>query len=157
MDILKDNFSIIGFVVLFALVVGVVFFKPMKQVEAQTSKLVGNTDVGTVYIDTNNIKVVKKDNQYYLVVSAEEFYNNKDFLSSIRASDELKNASSEMTIYMFTNDGKYYCMPERYIIDNKGNICTKLGADMKLQMIDEPILSKIYVTALQSLNVRAQN
>lgn len=142
---------------LFALVVGVVFFKPMKQVEAQTSKLVGNTDVGTVYIDTNNIKVVKKDNQYYLVVSAEEFYNNKDFLSSIRASDELKNASSEMTIYMFTNDGKYYCMPERYIIDNKGNICTKLGADMKLQMIDEPILSKIYVTALQALNVRAQN
>lgn len=79
MDILKDNIGIIG-VFLQLLQVWVYFFsKPAKPVEAQSNKMIGETNIGTVYIDTDTIETVKKDGHFYLIVSAEEHYKESDF------------------------------------------------------------------------------
>ena len=51
MDILKDNIGIIG--VFFVVIIGGgIFFlsKPAKPVEAQSNKMIGETNIGTVYI-----------------------------------------------------------------------------------------------------------
>ena len=56
MDIIKDNIGIIG--VFFVVIIGVgIFFlsKPAKPVEAQSNKMIGETNIGTVYIDTDTI------------------------------------------------------------------------------------------------------
>lgn len=45
--------------------------KPAKPVEAQSNKMIGETNIGTVYIDTDTIETVK-DGHFYLIVSAEE-------------------------------------------------------------------------------------
>lgn len=61
MDILKDNIGIIG--VFFVVIIGVgIFFlsKPAKPVEAQSNKMIGETNIGTVYIDADTIETVKK-------------------------------------------------------------------------------------------------
>ena len=55
-------------------------------------------------------------------------------------------------INMFTNDGKYYCMPQRYLIDSQGKVCGDLGSNMQMQMIDDKVVSKIYTSALKSLS-----
>ena len=52
---------------------------------------------------------------------------------------------------MFTNDGRYYCMPQRYLIDSQGKVCGDLGSSMQLQMIDDEIIFKIYTNALKTL------
>lgn len=152
MDILKDNIGLIG--ILFVIVIGVgIFFwsRPIKQVEAQTNKMIGETNTGVVYIDIDTIETVKKGENFYLIVSAEEHYKESSFLTELRKDEDLKDTVSSLTLYMFTNDGRYYCMPQRYLIDSQGKVCGDLGSDMKLQMIDDEIISKIYVNALKTL------
>ena len=48
-------------------------------------------------------------------------------------------------------NGKYYCMPQRYLIDSQGKVYGDLGSSMQLQMIDEEIIFKIYTNALKTL------
>lgn len=152
MDILKDNIGIIGVFCVIIIAVGIFFWsKPTKQVEAQTNKIIGETNTGVVYIDIDTIETVKKGENFYLIVSAEEHYKESSFLTELRKDEDLKDTISSLTLYMFTNDGRYYCMPQRYLIDSQGKVCGNLGSDMKLQMIDDEIISKIYVNALKTL------
>lgn len=61
MDIIKDNIGIIGVFFVVIIGVGIFFFsKPAKPVEAQSNKMIGETNIGTVYIDTDTIETVKK-------------------------------------------------------------------------------------------------
>ena len=143
MDILKDNIGIIG--VFFVVIIGVgIFFlsKPAKPVEAQSNKMIGETNIGTVYIDTDTIETVKKDGHFYLIVSAEEHYKESDFLTELRKGEDLKDTISSLTLY---------CMPQRYLIDSQGKVCGDLGSSMQLQMIDDEIIFKIYTNALKTL------
>lgn len=152
MDILKDNIGLIG--VLFVIVIGIgIFFwsKPTKQVEAQANKMIAQTDIGTVYIDTDNIEALKKDGKLYLIVSVEEHYKDSNFLTELRKGEDLQDVVSSLTLYMFTNDGRYYCTPQRYLIDSQAKVCADLGSNMQLQMIDDKVISKIYTEALRVL------
>lgn len=151
MDIIRENMGIINIFILCIFTVGIFFFKPIKHVQAQTVKMVGNSDLGTVYIDTDTIEVVKKEGNFYLVVSAEEHYKESDFLTELRKDEDLKDTVSSLTLYMFTNDGRYYCMPQKYLIDSQGKVCGDLGSSMQLQMIDDEITAKIYTNALKIL------
>ena len=130
-----------------------IFFwsKPTKQVEAQTNKIIGETNTGVVYIDIDTIETVKKGENFYLIVSAEEHYKESSFLTELRKDEDLKDTVSSLTLYMFTNDGRYYCMPQRYLIDSQGKVCGDLGSSMQLQMIDDEIIFKIYTNALKTL------
>lgn len=152
MDILKDNIGLIG--ILFVVVIGIgIFFwsKPTKQVEAQANKMIAQTDIGTVYIDTDNIEALKKDGKLYLIVSVEEHYKDSNFLTELRKGEDLQDVVSSLTLYMFTNDGRYYCTPQRYLIDSQAKVCADLGSNMQLQMIDDKVISKIYTEALRVL------
>lgn len=152
MDILKDNIGLIG--VLFVIVIGIgIFFwsKPTKQAEAQANKMIAQTDIGTVYIDTDNIEALKKDGKLYLIVSVEEHYKDSNFLTELRKGEDLQDVVSSLTLYMFTNDGRYYCTPQRYLIDSQAKVCADLGSNMQLQMIDDKVISKIYTEALRVL------
>lgn len=152
MDILKDNIGIIGIFCVIVIAVGIFFWsKPTKQVEAQTNKMVGETNIGVVYIDTDTIETVKKGENFYLIVSAEEHYKESSFLTELRKDEDLKDTVSSMTLYMFTNDGRYYCTPQKYLIDSEGKVCGDLGSDMSLKMIDDKIIAEIYTSALKTL------
>lgn len=152
MDILKDNIGIIGIFCVIIITVSIFFWsKPTKQVEAQSNKLIGETNTGIVYIDTDTIETVKKDEIFYLIVSAEEHYKESSFLTELRKDEDLKDTISSMTLYMFTSDGRYYCTPQKYLIDSEGKVCGDLGSDMNLKVINDKIIAEIYTSALKTL------
>ena len=113
--------------------------------------MIAQTDIGTVYIDTDNIEALKKDGKLYLIVSVEEHYKDSNFLTELRKGEDLQDVVSSLTLYMFTNDGRYYCTPQRYLIDSQAKVCADLGSNMQLQMIDDKVISKIYTEALRVL------
>lgn len=152
MDILKDNVGLIGIFFVVIVIVGIFFLhKPIKQAEAQANKMIAQTDIGTVYIDVDTIDTVKKDGNFYLIVSAEEHYKDSEFLTELRKGEDLQDVVSSLTLYMFTNDGRYYCTPQKYLIDSQAKVCADLGSNMQLQMIDDKVISKIYTEALRVL------
>lgn len=152
MDILKDNVGLIGIFFVVIVIVGIFFLhKPIKQAEAQANKMIAQTDIGTVYIDVDTIDTVKKDGNFYLIVSAEEHYKDSEFLTELRKGEDLQDVVSSLTLYMFTNDGRYYCTPQKYLIDSQGKVCGNLGSNMQLKMIDDVVISKIYAESLRSL------
>ena len=152
MDILKDNIGIIGIFCVIIITVSIFFWsKPTKQVEAQSNKLIGETNTGIVYIDTDTIETIKKDEIFYLIVSAEEHYKESSFLTELRKDEDLKDTISSMTLYMFTSDGRYYCTPQKYLIDSEGKVCGDLGSDMNLKVINDKIIAEIYTSALKTL------
>lgn len=152
MDILKDNVGLIGIFFVVIVIVGIFFlYKPIKQAEAQANKMIAQTDIGTVYIDVDTIDTVKKDGNFYLIVSAEEHYKDSEFLTELRKGEDLQDVVSSLTLYMFTNDGRYYCTPQKYLIDSQGKVCGNLGSNMQLKMIDDVVISKIYTESLRSL------
>lgn len=146
------------FVALIFVVCGCIYwFRPIKEVQAEVQpqlQEVGKSDFGTVYIDTNTIDTVKKNDVYYLIVSVEERYTDETFLQQLRQSEETKDAVSALDLYMFTNDGRYYCIPQRFLVDKDGKVCSNLGSDMQMKPIDEKIISDIYVKALKVLEDR---
>lgn len=149
MSFVKDNIFLAA-VVFVAFIVAFLWLRPSDKVQAQQQE-VGKSDFGTVYINTDTIDTVKKDNAFYLIVSVEEIYTDEAFLQQLRQSEDTKDAVSALDLYMFTNDGRYYCMPQRYLVDKDGKVCTDLGSDMQMKPIDEKIISDIYVKALKSL------
>lgn len=156
MNFLKDHIYLVA--VFFAVfVVAFMWLRPSDKVQAEVQpqlQEVGKSDFGTVYIDTNTIDTVKKNNVYYLIVSVEERYTDETFLQQLRQSEETKDAVSALDLYMFTNDGRYYCIPQRFLVDKNGKVCSNLGSDMQMKPIDEKIISDIYVKALKVLEDR---
>ena len=45
---------------------------------AQQLEKVGNTDKGILYIDNDSVKTIKKADQYFLMVAAEEFFTRSE-------------------------------------------------------------------------------
>lgn len=149
MSFIKDNI----FLIVIACMIFVVIFiwlYPNNKVQAQQQE-VGKSDFGTVYIDTDTIDTVKKDNTFYLIVSVEEVYTDEAFLQYLQQGEDTKDAVSAIDLYMFTNDGRFYCMPQRYLVDKDGKICADLGSDMQMKSIDKKIISNIYTSALNFL------
>lgn len=119
--------------------------------EAAIEQKVGNSDYGIMYIYPDTVEAVKKDNKYYVVVLAEDRYTDEKFLSELHKGENMQNAVSTLCLYMFTNDGRFYCMPQRYLIDNEGKVCVNLGSDMQFKGIDEKILTQVYTDSLKVL------
>ena len=124
---------------------------PNSVAEAATEQRIGNSDYGIMYIYPDTVEAVKKDGRYYVVVSAEDRYTDKKFLAELRQGENMQNAVSTLCLYMFTNDGRFYCMPQRYLIDNEGKVCVDLGSDMQFRGIDEKILTQVYTASLKVL------
>lgn len=149
MSFIKDNI----FLIVIACMIFVAIFiwlYPNNKVQAQQQE-VGKSDFGTVYIDTDTIDTVKKDNTFYLIVSVEEMYTDEAFLQYLQQGEDTKDAVSAIDLYMFTNDGRFYCTPQRYLVDKDGKICADLGSDMQMKPIDKKIISNIYTSALNFL------
>lgn len=149
MSFIKDNI----FLIVIACMIFVAIFiwlYPNNKVQAQQQE-VGKSDFGTVYIDTDTIDTVKKDNTFYLIVSVEEVYTDEAFLQYLQQGEDTKDAVSAIDLYMFTNDGRFYCTPQRYLVDKDGKICADLGSDMQMKSIDKKIISNIYTSALNFL------
>lgn len=149
MSFIKDNI----FLIVIACMIFVAIFiwlYPNNKVQAQQQE-VGKSDFGTVYIDTDTIDTVKKDNTFYLIVSVEEVYTDEAFLQYLQQGEDTKDAVSAIDLYMFTNDGRFYCTPQCYLVDKDGKICADLGSDMQMKSIDKKIISNIYTSALNFL------
>ena len=151
LSIFKDNIFIVAIIAVVFVVGSVVYFRPVKVAEANSEKKIGTTDLGVMYIDMDSVSAVKKDNTYYLIVSAEEKYTDEAFLAELRASEDMSDAVAELSLYMFTNDGRYYCVPQKYIVDSEGKVCADLGKDMQFKAIDDKILLEVYTNALKVL------
>ena len=149
MSFIKDNIFLIVIACMIFVVI-VIWLYPNNKVQAQQQE-VGKSDFGTVYIDTDTIDTVKKDNTFYLIVSVEEVYTDEAFLQYLQQGEDTKDAVSAIDLYMFTNDGRFYCMPQRYLVDKDGKICADLGSDMQMKSIDKKIISNIYTSALNFL------
>ena len=91
---------------------------------AQSLIEAGKTDVGVLYIDSESVNTVKKDGKYYLAFFAEEKYTDQTFLASLRQGEDMQNAVSAVTLYLFNTFGN------EYIIGSEGKVCADLGADM---------------------------
>ena len=140
--------------VLLVIVCGALYwFRPAKEVQASGQK-VGNSDYGVVYINPDTVEAVQKDNVYYLVVSVEEVYTDKKFLEQLRSGEDMQEAVSALDLYMFTNDGRFYCTPQRFVIDKNSKVCADLGGDVQMKPVDERIITDIYVSALKVLENR---
>ncbi|WP_282927094.1 YadA-like family protein [Megamonas funiformis] len=114
-------------------------------------KFIGKTNEGLIFIDPESVKTIVKDEQYYLVVAVDEYYTD-NILEKIKTKQNIKNASYATSLYLFTNDGEFYCVPQKYILDDKDKICADLGSNMQMQLVDKPILNEVYVAALDILN-----
>lgn len=73
------------------------------------------------------------------------------FTSSIIGNNNVNIVIDNSSIIDRIINGKYYCMPQRYLIDSQGKVCGDLGSSMQLQMIDDEIVFKIYTNALKTL------
>ena len=124
---------------------------PDKTVYASEEQKVSNSDYGEMYIYPDTVEAVKKDDRYFVIVSTEDKYTDEKFLAQLRQGENMQNAASTLCLYMFTNDGRFYCMPQRYLIDSEGKVCADLGSDMQFRAIDEKILTDVYTAALKVL------
>lgn len=124
---------------------------------ARTMQEAGNTDCGTLYVDTDMVKTVKKDGQYYLAVSAEEKYTDAEFLASLRQGEDLQHAAAAVYLYLFDNRGENYCIAAAYIIDTEGKVCADMGSNMTfLPVGKDATMSNAYSIALKALENRTR-
>ena len=131
--------------------------QPPKNVEASDEQYVSSSDVGEVYVLNSSVETVKKDGRYYLVAGVEERYTDTVFLADLHSSPATKDAVAEFSVYMFTSDGRYYCRPQRYLMDSEGKVCADLGSDMQLQMINSSLVNDIYKAALKAAENKAKS
>lgn len=122
---------------------------------AQKMQKAGNTDCGTLYVDTDTVKTVKKDGQYYLAVAAEEKYTDAEFLSSLRHGEDMQQAAAAVYLYLFDNRGANYCIAAAYIVDAEGKVCADVGSNMTLLPVGkDKTMSNAYSLALKALENR---
>ena len=122
---------------------------------AQKMQKAGNTDCGTLYVDTDMVKTVKKDGQYYLAVAAEEKYTDAEFLASLRQGEDMQQAAAAVYLYLFDNRGANYCVAAAYIVDTEGKVCADIGSNMTLLPVGkDKTMSSAYSIALKALENR---
>ena len=122
---------------------------------AQKMQKAGNTDCGTLYVDTDTVKTVKKDGQYYLAVAAEERYTDAEFLASLRQGEDMQQATAAVYLYLFDNRGANYCIAAAYIVDTEGKVCADVGSNMTLLPVGkDKTMSNAYSIALKALENR---
>ena len=119
---------------------------------AQTPLEAGKTDVGVLYIDADSINTVKKDGYYYLAFFAEEKYTDAAFLAALRQGEDMQNAASNISLYLFNTFGSEYFIGASYIVDNEGKVCADLGADTTLKEVgNDKTMRNAYTIALKIL------
>ncbi len=122
---------------------------------AQKLQKAGNTDCGILYVDTDTVRTVKKDGQYYLAVAAEEKYTDAEFLASLRQGEDMQQATAAVYLYLFDNRGANYCIAAAYIVDAEGKVCADVGGNMTLLPVGkDKTMSNAYSIALKALENR---
>lgn len=122
---------------------------------AQKMQKAGDTDCGILYVDTDTVKTVKKDGQYYLAVAAEEKYTDAEFLSSLRQGEDMQQAAAAVYLYLFDNRGANYCVAAAYIVDTEGKVCADIGSNMTLLPVGkDKTMSNAYSISLKALESR---
>ena len=119
---------------------------------AQTLLEAGQTDVGVLYIDGDSVNTVKKDGYYYLAFFAEEKYTDQNFLAALRQEEDMANATSSVSLYLFNTFGSQYFIGASYIVDAEGKVCADLGADTEMKDVgNNKTLRNAYTMALKLL------
>ena len=119
---------------------------------AQTLLEAGQTDVGVLYIDGDSVNTVKKDGYYYLAFFAEEKYTDQNFLAALRQGEDMANATSSVSLYLFNTFGSQYFIGASYIVDADGKVCADLGADTEMKDVgNNKTLRNAYTMALKLL------
>ena len=119
---------------------------------AQTLLEAGQTDVGVLYIDGDSVNTVKKDGYYYLAFFAEEKYTDQNFLTALRQGEDMANATSSVSLYLFNTFGSQYFIGASYIVDAEGKVCADLGADTEMKDVgNNKTLRNAYTMALKLL------
>ncbi len=119
---------------------------------AQTLLEAGKTDCGVLYLDGDSVTTVKKDGRYYLAFFAEEKYTDAGFLAALREGEDMANASSSISLYLFNTFGSEYFIGASYIVDAEGKVCADLGADTTLKAVgNDKTLKNAYTMALKIL------
>ncbi len=119
---------------------------------AQTLLEAGKTDVGVLYIDGDSVNTVKKDGYYYLAFFAEEKYTDAGFLAVLRQGEDMQNAASNISLYLFNTFGSEYFIGASYIVDADGKVCADLGADTTLKEVgNDKTMRNAYTMALKIL------
>ena len=102
---------------------------------------IADTSNGKIYVDTESVTAITKDNQIYMLVAMEEHYKNSQYLAKLRQSNpKLKQAGMRVFLYMFNNNGTQYCVPSRFMADVEGKVCLDLGADMVMKPVNKSII-----------------
>lgn len=144
------EYVIFVIVIILAVTITIVKFWPNKAQAAQENYLpVVKTDFGTVYLDTDSVQAVKKNESYYIVFTAEERYTDKEFLNTLRQGEDMQDVVATLYLYMFSNDGAYYWVPNHYLIDSQGKICVDLGSIKAQSVSGDAVLLKLYSSALK--------
>lgn len=116
---------------------------------------IGVTPNGQLFLDEDSIQPLKKESQLYLLVAVEEHYTNQEFLMRLHQSrSELKKVTRAAYLYLFTNDGLRYAIPQRLLLDNDGNVALDLGGLMEQQPVQSKLLLQTYEKALSVLEYR---
>ncbi len=150
MDILKEN-TLLYSVLIFTAVLSLLFF-PSRTANAEAGlQKVGEGDAGTVFLLPDTVQILSRGEARYLLAAVEEQFTDEAFLSDLHSTAGMEAAASEWKLYMFTSDGRYYCTPQRYLLDTQGNTCVDLGSNMQLSMIDNKLTADIYTAALRVL------
>ena len=107
---------------------------------------IADTTNSIIYVDTESVTAITKDNLIYMLVAMEEHYKNSEYLAKLRKSNpKLKQASMRVFLYMFNNNGTQYCVPSRFMADAESKVCLDLGADMVMKPVNKSItLIKTY-------------
>ncbi len=146
---MKEYIFIIIIVVI-AVSFAAIKFWPSKAQAAQENYIpVAKSDFGEISIDSDSVQALKKNNRVYLSVTVEEKYTDKEFLNQLRTGENMQNVVSSLSLYVFSNDGAYYWIPNRYLVDDKGKACVDLGSVDTAPVNADETLIKIYTAALK--------
>ena len=110
-------------------------FFSLSDVHANGLQVAGSTNLGTLYVDAAKTETAYKNGAYYLVVFAEEKYNDKVFLEKLRQNEILKNVVGAVYLYLFDNKGSSYCVVAKYLVDAQGKVCLDYGSDMQMKKL----------------------
>lgn len=137
----------------------ILYFSPASSWAAEQPNYIeiAPTEIGTLYVDLNQVQTMRKDNTYYLLTAVEERYSNEEFLADLRQEEGLENAAGMLSMYMFDNRGYSYCEFKKCIYDTDGKIILDFGGEMAMQQIgDNKTILDIYTVSLKHLEEKKQ-
>lgn len=119
---------------------------------AQNLVQAGETDVGILFVDTDNVQSVKRDGAFYLAVLSYEKFTDQGYINALREDEDLTQAVGAVYMYLFDNCGTKYCIVSHYIVEDDGKICLDLGANLELQpCTNNKTMLEAYTKALKAL------